>query len=412
MSIPSLQAEGGIYKLDWASEKIHMRIDRILESSKHEVTGEVLVENHAPGTLKHLSQSRLNMTSAQAKKTLATTLNGRVDTVPWLDLIEQACVLVIQRHREGAPAIRLAEMTQPDDTVYRLFPYIQEHQATLILGDGDTGKSFLGILLAVLVASDTHCLGMVPKEGPVLYLDYETDPETVWHRVNRISAGLNIPIPEEIIYRHMTQSVAADYEALNKIVSEEQIMFLVVDSAAPASIKPEESEHTIAYFNALRDLGPSTLTIAHLSKGEREDRPFGSIFWRNMPRSLYRVNAAHDPGSPQFLMGLKHVKSNNEQRQKDTAFQLVFGENDLVFTMAKAADIPELADTLPIHQRIALALKNMPMTPKELNQYLPGTSEASIKTVLNRFRDKMFVIISTDPGGNNKWANMHQDRHA
>lgn len=199
MSIPSLQAEGGIYKLDWASEKIHMRIDRILESSKHEVTGEVLVENHAPGTLKHLSQSRLNMTSAQAKKTLATTLNGRVDTVPWLDLIEQACVLVMQRHREGAPAIKLAEMTQPDDTVYRLFPYIQEHQATVILGDGDTGKSFLAILMTVLVASDTHCLGMVPKEGPVLYLDYETDPETVWHRVNRISAGLNIPIPEQII---------------------------------------------------------------------------------------------------------------------------------------------------------------------------------------------------------------------
>ncbi len=385
-----------------------MQLDHISETSKHEVTAEILIENRAPGVNRHVHQARLNLTSTAARKTLAGHLNSRNDTVPWVDLLEQACVLVLRKHREGTPAIRLAGMTQPEGLEFRLFPFIQEHQATVLLGDGDTGKSYFAILLSVLVASNTTHLGMEPEPGNVLYLDYETDAATLWHRINMISAGLGIPIPDGILYRQMSQTIAADFDQINRIVVDEGISLVVIDSAAPASAEPEKSEFAIAYFNALRALKSSTFTIAHVSKEERENRPFGSIFWRNLPRALFRVNAVHDPGEPSFNMGIKHTKSNNGRRLKDMAFQVDFTNEDVIFSTANVMDIPELAKGISLNQRISAALTQGGKTVKELAEILDGPSEGSIKTTLNRGKDRSFVITGADLG-NMRWGNLHRE---
>ena len=375
-----------------------MQIDHLIESSKHEVSGEILIENRLPGTNPHVHQARLNLTSTAARKTLSGYLNTRNDSLPWLDLLEQACVLVLRKFREGVPAIRLADMPQPEGLEFRLFPFIQERQATLIVGDGDTGKSYLAILMSVLVASNTTYLDMEPEPGNVLYLDYETDEATLWHRVNMVSAGLEIPIPDGVFYRQMSQTVAADFDQINKIVIDHDISLTIVDSAAPASAEPEKSEFAIAYFNALRALKVSTLTIAHVSKEERENRPFGSIFWRNMPRALFRVNAVHDPGASSFTMGIKHTKSNNGRRIKDRAFQIDFTDDDVTFSATSVMDVPELAKGISLNQRLSAALQHGGKTVKELAEILE-TSESAVRGTLNRGKDKSFVIVGTNLAG-------------
>lgn len=408
MSVPTLTATGGIYRLAWTDEAIFMQLDHVIESSKHEVSAEILIENRLPGTNPHIHQARLNLTSTAARKTLAGFLNAKNDTLPWTDLLEQACVLVLRKHREGTPAIRLASMTQPEGLEFRLFPFIQEHQATVLLGDGDTGKSYFAILLSTLIASNTVHLGLEPEPGAVLYLDYETDEATLWHRLNMVSAGLGIPIPDGILYRQMSQTIAADFDQINKLVVDEGISLVVVDSAAPASAEPEKSEFAIAYFNALRALKVSTLTVAHVSKEERENRPFGSIFWRNLPRALFRMNAVHDPGIPSFQMGIKHTKSNNGRRLKDMAFQVDFTNDDVRFSSANVMDIPELAKHATLNQQISAVLNRGNKTVKELTEILDGPSEGSIKTTLNRGRDKSFVTLGTNLG-NTQWGNLHRE---
>ena len=408
MSVPILEAEGGIYRLDWMDEKIYMQLDHVIESSKHEMTAEILIENRSPGMSKHIHQARLNLTSTTARKTLATHLNSRIDYLPWPDLLEQACVKVLRKHREGTPAIRLADMAQPDGLEFRLWPFIQEGQASVCLGDGDTGKSYFAILLSALVASGTNHLDMEPEPGNVLYLDYETDAATTWHRLNMVCAGLGIPIPEGILYRPMSQTVAADFDQINKMVVDEGIALVVVDSAAPASAEPEKSEFAIAYFNALRALKVSSWTIAHVSKEERENRPFGSIFWRNMPRALFRVNAVHEPGDPSFTIGIKHTKSNNGKRLKDMAFQIDFTEDDVKFSTADVMNIPELAKGLSLNRRISAALHDGGKTVKELAEILESTTESAVRGTLNRGKEKLFVIAGTNLG-NPKWGNIYHE---
>jgi hypothetical protein len=331
MSVPTLRAVGGHYRLSWSDERLLAEVDRIREDSHFNVTAEVCIRSTAPGTPSHLHQARLNLTSTSARRTLANHLGERLNHLDWNAVIEQLTVKVLQAHRQGEPVIELATHSASDRVGYRLMPLLQEKQATLLFGHGDTGKSWLGILAGLLVASGMPHVGLDPEPGNVLYLDYETDEDTIFERANMVSVGLNMALPSGFYYRYMSQLLAADVEALQKHVLEKEISLVVVDSAAPAVGEPESAQMTADYFRALRSLKVTSLTIAHRAKMGKENEPFGSIFWRNLPRANFLANGVHDPGASSFIIGLKHTKSNNGQRLKDIGLELSFSGNAVHF---------------------------------------------------------------------------------
>lgn len=403
-SRPTIENIGGIYSLNFIDERLGVRVDRISENSKHETSGEITITSRIPGQSGHIHQARLNLTSSSTRKTMSKFLDERVSGLDWNAVMEYVCVMVLAKHREGMPAIKLADHAMPEGLSFRLVPLLQERQATLMFGEGDSGKSWLAILMGVLVSQGISHIGLQAEPGNVLYLDYETDEDTLWERVNMISAGLGIAIPDGFYYRQMHQLLAADFQQINQLVVENNISLVVVDSAAPAVGEPESSTPTTEYFRALRSLRASTLTIAHVSKGGKENEPFGSIFWRNLPRANFRVTANHEPGSDQFVIGLKHTKSNNGKRLMDRGFQVGFTDGSVTFSPANIPDVPGLSEDLGLSQRIAAALNIGGKTVKELAQDLE-IREESVRTTLNRHKGKLFVQIGTEPG-RMKWGNL------
>lgn len=389
---PSLTNTAGIYALNFTDEKISVQIDRINENSKHETTGELVITSRVPGRSGHVHQSRLNLTSSSTRSTLAKNLTEKFPGVEWVEVLEYVCTMILAKHREGTPVIKLADHAMPDGLSFRLLPFLQERQATLLFGEGDTGKSWLGILMSVLVSQGLSHVGMMAEAGNVLYLDYETDEDTLWERVNMISAGLGIPIPDGIFYRQMHQLLASDFQQISKLVAENDISLVVVDSAAPAVGEPESSAPTNEYFAALRSLRTSTLTIAHVSKGGKENEPFGSIFWRNLPRANFRVSSSHEPGASQFIIGLKHTKSNNGKRMKDKAFELNFSDGAVTFTDADPTTVPDLVEHLSHGQRLSSALRRGAMSIQELEGVL-GLSYHAIYQALSRGEGKQWVTF-------------------
>ena len=127
---------------------------------------------------------------------MGKVVEEKIPGIGWDEILEYVCVMVLDKHREGTPTIKLANHSMPEGLVFRLRPFLQERQPTLLFGEGDTGKSWLAIFMSVLVSQGLSCMGMEAEPGNVLYLDYETDSDTLWERVNMISAGLGIPIPE------------------------------------------------------------------------------------------------------------------------------------------------------------------------------------------------------------------------
>ena len=58
-------------------------------------------------------------------------------------------------------------------TTWRLRPFLEEGEPTLLFGPGGSGKSYLAMTMAYLVASGNQHLGLEPAKGGVLYCDYE-----------------------------------------------------------------------------------------------------------------------------------------------------------------------------------------------------------------------------------------------
>jgi RecA-family ATPase len=118
----------------------------------------------------------------------------------------------------------------PEALGMRISPILQERMPTLIFGEGDSLKSFLATFLCVITRTGAPQAGLTPEPGNVLYLDWEEDADTFWHRLDMLTTGMNIAIPEGIYWRHMVEPLTAEAPAINKLVREKGIDLVVVDS--------------------------------------------------------------------------------------------------------------------------------------------------------------------------------------
>ena len=159
MKKPDLKASAGIYTLQWTDSHLVMRFDRLKEDSHYNVSAEVLVRTNLPGYNPHLHHARLNLTSTQSKNSLAKHLKEEYDIpdVRWPEAIEQACVMVLEKYREGEPVIRIADYQPPEQALYRIERLLFEKQPNLILGPGGSLKSFIAVYLAILTLVAGGC---------------------------------------------------------------------------------------------------------------------------------------------------------------------------------------------------------------------------------------------------------------
>ena len=400
MQPPEIRGSAGSYVLRFPDLNIVATVDRVAETGRHEVTAETTLQRDTPDGPEHIHTARLNLVSTRSRTEIRRTLEGMYpeEIYPWDQIVEILCVEVLERWRGGEPIVKLADMAMPDGLTYRVWPMIQEKQATLLFGEGDSGKSWFAMLVGTLVASGIPYAGMDPTQGRVLYLDYETDADTTWERLNMLTKGIDQPIPEHFYYRRMTQLVAMDADELNRLVEDYDIDLVIVDSAAPAVGEPESAQATNEYFRALRGLDVTSLTIAHVSKSGRENEAFGSIFWRNLPRSNFRVNADHQSGAQSLVMALKHTKSNNGRRLSDQTLRLDFLDQMVRFRKATLDEAGELERTLPMADRIADALSRGSLSVTELARDL-NTPADTIGKTLRRLKDDRFVVVQTDASG-------------
>lgn len=385
---------GNLYRLRWDDEQVVMHIERLYEDSHYQVSCEVQINTTAAGSPSHLhGGSRLNLTSSEARRRLAKYLHEDVMPNNWISILEQAAVMVLAEWRKGPPTIELAKHTPRETLGMRVAPLLQERQATVFYGEGDTLKSFMGLFLAVLVRSGEKQAGLVGVPGNVLYLDYETDEDTMWQRTDMIAKGIGIAIPDGLYYRYMHQPLAADLQQLNHLILDLAIEFIIIDSAAPAVMEPESASMTTDYFRALRSLRTTSLTIAHVAKHSKEAAPFGSIFWRNLPRANFRVTADREEND--VVIGLKHTKSNNGHRIKDLGFVFEFDSDSdrVVIESKQVRDVPGLARGLPPSEQIASVLSRGVLPIGEIYDLLPDIAQGTISTTLSRRKD-LFIQIS------------------
>lgn len=349
---PQVYDTPGGYRFFWPLENVQITVKRLSDDRRNQTTSaEIRVESLDPAAKGHVHQSRINLTSTQAKAGLAKKLKEYNEGIGWDNIVEALCFQTLEMHRQGEPLQMIGDAPLSGGTKYRLWPVCPESMPALIFGEGGTGKSFLALMAAILVQTGHRYAGLRPTQGNVLYLDYETSAETQNERVRAICAGMKME-PVQIAYRYCYHPLAEDIETIQDMVHERGITFIVVDSMGPAcGGDPNEAELAIRMFNALRQFRCSSLLVDHVAKNLQDGQkasPYGSVYKTNLARSVWQIKPVKDLEDYHTRVALYHRKVNFGPLRRDgLGFGLTYQNDEheqLLSVSIQAVAVPEDTD--------------------------------------------------------------------
>ena len=392
---PEAEFKIGQYNYRWADLGIRIGVDRLDD----EGPGEMSVYSEDGGTSKLLFWGRTNLLSVQSCSQLAKRLDENVK-LDWSTILTYVSTLTFQEHRRGEPIVQIGKRPVSTKVEYQLYPVLEKGQATTLFAPGGCAKSYLADYFAILIqlgytGLDSDHFGLIPEATNCLYLDWESNKEDHERRVWAIKQGLGIETEECFFYRFCEQPLASDIHALQRLVVDNDIGFVIVDSQQAASgYGPDAAQQASSFYNALRSLRCTSLTIDHVSKsdwaspGAESTGPYGSVVKYNRARSVFEIKKAQEPGDDFLELSLKHIKHNEGKLLKPIGVRIDFNHDkeshleNVTFKLCNVADNPELAKTLSVKDRLVSALKGRKREVPELSEEL-NISETVVRARLN-----------------------------
>lgn len=319
----------------------------------------------------------------------------------WRKLVEDVCGRVLDAEEEGEPFVMVGRGARCSRPPAIIDPIVQAEVPTILFGPPGTGKGYLVIYMAVLGTLGMSLGGLKARKSNWLYLDWEDTADVMTERIQQVCMGLSVP-PVEIHRRWMKgKSFHSQVHQIARYVTENSIDVVVVDSVEKAIGAAGEGmgyeDKAKRLFDASDCLRPcAVLFIDHESWQQKNGdsksvgKAFGSYMKMAWVRAGWQARKEQEFGAKISQVALYHAKSNHGPQLSPLMFQLDFSEPDAVrVSRGDIAQSEELSKVLPMANRIDNALKGGPMSAGMLAVEI-GESEASIRTVLNRHKDKRF----------------------
>ena len=120
-----------------------------LREERNTITAEITVKGEPEG---HMHMTKLNLMTTRSRSEITKYLRERCQrNRDWDAIVEQMCMMTIQKFRAGEPVVNLGDSTPPAEPVYRLFPWVVDGEPSIIYGEGGIGKSYLAGFMAAMV---------------------------------------------------------------------------------------------------------------------------------------------------------------------------------------------------------------------------------------------------------------------
>lgn len=411
--VDDLQPFGLGWRWKWRTgkTKVQMTFRKIKVTStgpSAEVTIEVVVPSVAVKGV--LTVERISLGNGDGRVKIANRMakrTGEGDDAPinWRNMVDGICSRILSQGQAG-PERREIGLLEEKAANWLITGLVEEHQTTSIYGDGEVGKSWKGLAACVSLTAGVEIIpGWIPsRQGRALYLDWETDQETLNRRVRMICRGAGIPyVP--IGYEACDGPLVDQLEWLLERVDEDGIDLIVVDSveAAMAGSRSEggDMNDTASKINqVLRKVGRSAILIDHVNSQNASSKglagkAYGSIFKRNWVRMSYELKRVHEGGDGDKHLGIYCTKRNNGPRFD--AFGLRWTINDELSAWARE-DIsePDLAAALPVKKRMQIALEDeSPLSVTTLSERCDVNLQ-NIRVELSRDKGRLFRRTKND----------------
>lgn len=400
MKAPTVTPGAGFIHFSWPDLGLRVEVERFNAEGQAEL--QFFSADKTEGALLHITRSNLLATGAMTS--LAKRLEKNSKDIPWAEVLTYITGKTLEIARRGEPSNEI--WPSDEDTLevqYLLEPLLYLSHPTVIFGDYGSLKSLVALVIAYAVQLPYHdnALGLTTAKdsAPCLYLDYEDDTSSFQKRWSALERGFTkgaMPIQ----YRRMTAPLADSTEQLKKAVEDAGARLLIIDSLGPAARGPlNDAEPAIRYHAALRQLGVTSLTLAHTAKDQftKHRSIFGSVFFTNLARSVWECKAEQETGEDEALISLKQTKANLSRLHPPLGYRFTFSDNSISVAHTDLRDTG-LSGELPLSVRIKDLLRRGSMTVKAIAEALEA-NEASVKTTVNRMAKKGVTVKVGDTWG-------------
>lgn len=393
LTTPILESHGDEFLVRWDDHRVEFVFNSIREGAEG-LHAELAVRHEGEEIL----WSRLNLASSRSREGVVKTLAQAQKAIPWPAMIDRASRLTALQVRQGSPTF-LLKARPASRPRFLLEPLLPLGETSLLFGDGGAGKGFaaLAVALAIMAGVDLPGGLRASARGPILYLDWESVPEEIEDRLYLLSRGLSCSI-NGLHYRRMSRGLAEEAPALRAEVSRLGIGLVIVDSLAPAAgPEPEGADAANRTMNALRSLGIVTrLVIAHMTHVSAQQRagaarPFGSVFYWNLARSVWDLRRSEEEAGDDLVVGLYHRKVNRGRLHPPIGLRFAFGPDAITLHRADLGEAPDLLARASLPQRIRAVLAGGRITTEAVIEALDAP-EDTVRRTLRRLAGKGYVL--------------------
>jgi len=377
----------------WDKHGLRILIDRYNEDGHAELS----FYSMNGSSERRIHFTRGNLLSTGFVETVLRKLTKKTTDIPWDDLLSYVIDKTMDTAREGAPVDEIwPDYADTMETEYLLYPVLYKNHPSVMFGDYGSLKSWTSLLLAYVVqlpyADNKYGFATLDKSTTVLFLDYEDDKVSFQKRWTAISRGLAQPAMP-LKYRHMTSPLHDNVHQIKTLVERDNIGLIIVDSLGPAARgNLNDTEPAIKYHAALREIGVTSLTLAHTAKDNitKKRTIFGSVFFTNLARSVWECKCEQDVGENEAIISIKHTKANLSRLHNPIGLQYTF-DNNATKVMRYDLSKSGLEDQLPIPTRILNLLADGPLSNNEICEKL-GESYNSIKSITHRMGQRNQLV--------------------
>ncbi len=412
---PAILKVGDDYWAEWPAYMIRMRFSGLHDGRDGALRAELTILLDIPNVPVPAAWTNLDLADWDRRSRIADGLRPHwvgPGAPPWRELLSLASYQIRERFRQGEPAEKIGKRRQVRERRYALWPFLPEDQITILYGDGASLKSMIAMSIglsvgegtALLPATNAEGVARLSRQGPALYLDYETNADEQNARMRRIAAGFGRVGYADMIYRECHIPLWRDAMALRALVDEHDCRMVIVDSLGAAlGGDPNEATVAIAAMTTLRSLSTTVLCIDHVTKTDEQGKPIGSAYKFNYARSAWYARRVQDTDADDVRVALIHKKSNNDKLVAPIGYNVHFEEaEDSPITISRIdiRDDPELAQHTSVRARIEYALRRGPVRAPALQENLKGVDEKmkpiTFTTALRRLVKAGKVIVLPD----------------
>ena len=413
---PDIKEIGADYEMTWPDLKLKASVSHIHQNFRG-ILAEIDIHHDEWGILR--GGVELTLGSQSSQKELVASIKRRTRDSPlevdWDRIVEAIAIVTKRQYRNASiDRLNLVHHMVASKTTWCLFPFIQHDAINIIFGSPGSAKSYLALALGLSVMTGEKLASFVPNcRHNILYLDWEDTASVHGTRARRLiqGAGSDLSLKvDDIPYIRCYRGLSEITADLQRVIAEDNIELLVIDSAVYAASGDPNTDDTVrSLTSALRQLNCTSLIIAHDTKDSKGIR--GSKMWEAMARNIFEVKLESVPGTAEISVGVFHRKSSHSAKHPSIGYSIRFDNEADTTTFIRDASAltasTEMAGELTTKERIDSVLEEA-MTKTQIIEALKymglEVSPKTIENTLSRWGKKGDYVKITNGSGAPLWG--------